>query len=109
MSTALESRGEAQGSPETLDDTCFSMFFHSTFHISVRNSVYDTCSVSVLVVACLPASLDTARPQYFTPRLCSLFALEDWVLLMLRVEFHLMAHSFKKDSGEGDKLQSCNC
>ena len=100
---------EAQGSPETLDDTCFSMFFHSTFHISVRNSVYDTCSVSVLVVACLPASLDTARPQYFTPRLCSLFALEDWVLLMLRVEFHLMAHSFKKDSGEGDKLQSCNC
>ena len=31
------------------------------------------------------------------PRLCSLFALEDWVLLMLRVEFHLMAHAFKKD------------
>jgi len=29
--------------------------------------------------------------------LCSLFALEDWVLLMLRIEFHLMVHSFKKD------------
>lgn len=28
--------------------------------------------------------------------LCSCFALEDWVLLMLRVEFHLMAHAFKK-------------
>ena len=36
--------------------------------------------------------------------LCSLFALEDWVLLMLRVEFHLMAHAFKKDVEDAQRL-----
>ncbi len=37
-------------------------------------------------------------------RLCSFFALEDWVLLMLRAEFHLMVHSFKKDVRDVEKL-----
>jgi len=29
--------------------------------------------------------------------LCSMFGFEDWALLSLRVELHLLAHSFKKD------------
>jgi len=35
--------------------------------------------------------------------LCSMFGFEDWALLSLRVELHLLAHSFRKDVNDDER------
>jgi len=35
--------------------------------------------------------------------LCSMFGFEDWALLSLRVELHLLAHSFRKDANDDER------